>query len=129
MMPLRFVPEARMRQCFGQQQRVAKLVTDALLEWIHNEGLILANCGAFSRTSSVRISRAENSLVLFVNGQRRYEIDRALRDQIAQSRFFRAATVLGHFDCFEFWIRAGKQGGFIEVRALILENKPAHSFG
>src|SRR2546428_3355841 len=45
----------------------------------------------------------------------------------AQSRFFRAATVLGHFDCFEFWIRAGKQGGFIEVRALILENKPAHS--
>ncbi len=37
MAPLRFVAEARMRQRLRQQERIAKLVADTLLERVHFE--------------------------------------------------------------------------------------------
>lgn len=38
MMPMRFVAEARMRQRFREQKRIAKFMSDSFLEWIHASG-------------------------------------------------------------------------------------------
>jgi len=40
-MSLRLVAETRMRQRFREEERIAKLVTDSFLEWIHRFLLIL----------------------------------------------------------------------------------------
>jgi len=48
MMPLRLVPEARVRQRFREQERIAELVADAFFERIHVV-IKLFRRGCFSR--------------------------------------------------------------------------------
>ena len=52
MMLLRFVSQARMRERFRQQERIAELVTDAVFERIHVEGKATRRLG-FSKIASV----------------------------------------------------------------------------
>ena len=51
MMPVRFVPETRVRQRLRKQERVAKFVADPFLQWIHAMFKLIRH-GADSRNSA-----------------------------------------------------------------------------
>ena len=116
----RFVPQTWVSQRFGQQERIAELVADAFLERIQSAA-ILSDRGRFDQQIHGSCLTTTNSALL-INGERRDEIDRALCYRIVQC-LARCRTALRCLGCFQFRIRSGKQGGFIQMRTFGFENE------
>ena len=101
-----------MSERLDEQARIAELVTDALFERMH------ASLGRFAR-------------LFFVNPDRGHEVDRALQRRVVQGRGVStvSATLLGRLCRINFWIRARKEGGFVQMRALVFKNERGHALG
>ena len=124
MMLLGLMSDARMRERFRQQERIAELVTNAVFERVHLERKSLSEGLDFSKERRSPVRRLHRAvwkapllgfaLSFLKNRDGGHQIERPLKHSVTHRRFFRAtASPLRGFHGFELRVLAGNESGFV----------------